>query len=222
MRFQIISLRKVSLSLELPFQLVELTELDEYTCFLYRCEGAVPIHRHLDHDELLWPQDRDIFLAGETQKIAIDAGQLVRIPRGWKHGSMSRISAHVLLISRGKRSLSLNGYYQNVKPKPPQIVSPDAGLEDVGDNMPHLLLHCDTLHLYTERVIGTGQVRWANSDVLIVPIKGSVGVRCGGIVTVAQETELVRIPANTGWHLFGQATVVWMTPKLGDEEEDGN
>ncbi len=218
MRFQIISLRKASLSLDAPFQLVELTELNEYTCFLYRCEGSVPIHRHLDHDELLWPQDRTIFLAGETKKLSIDAGQLVRIPRGWKHGSMSRISAHVLLISRGKRSLSLNGHYQKVEPKPPEIVAPDRGLEDVGDNMPHLLLRCDTLYLYAERVMGTGKARWANSDVLIVPIKGSIGVRCGGIVTVAQEAEMVRVPANTGWHLFGKSTVVWMTPKLEDEE----
>ena len=218
MRFQIISLRKASLALDVPFKLVELTELNEYTCFLYRCEGSVSIHRHLDHDELLWPQDRDIFLAGNVKKIVVEAGKLVRIPRGWKHGSMARVPAYVLLISRGQRSRSLNGYYQKVKPEPPQIVSPDAGLEDVGDNMPHLFLHCDALRLYSERVMGTGNVRWAKNDVLIIPIKGSVGVRCGGIVTVAQETELVRIPANSGWHLFGEATVVWMTPTHADKE----
>ncbi|MGB0387723.1 MAG: hypothetical protein ACPGWR_23140 [Ardenticatenaceae bacterium] len=213
MRFQVISLRKVSVPLEVPFQLLELTELNEYTCFLYRCEGAVPLHRHLDHDELLWPQDKDIFLAGEVKKIVVEAGKLVRIPRGWKHASMSRVPAYVLLISRRKRSRSLNGHYQKRLPQPPQVVAPETLLDDIGDNMPLLMLSCDTLRLYAERVFRTGPVRRAEHDVLIVPIKGSVGVRCGGIVVVAQETELVRVPANCGWHLFGEATVVWMTPQ---------
>lgn len=212
MRFQTISLRQVSVKLEVPFELLELTEIDEYTCFLYRCEGEVPLHRHLDHDELLWPQDRPIYLTSEREERRIEAGDMVRIVRGWKHRSKASHASYVLLISRGKRVLSLNGYYRIPPPTPPQVICLEEELIPFAINIPQPLTSCDTLHLYIEHVTGTGPSRRATNDILITPTKGNVGLRCGGIVVIIEEMELARIPAGCGWHLFGEANVVWMTP----------
>lgn len=211
MRFQLVSLREASQRLEGPFQLVELTAISEYACYLYRCEGEVPLHRHLEHDELFWPQDRSIELLGEAGRVRVEVGHLARVPRGWRHGSAAHGAAHVLLLSRGERSHSANGYYSHLVPEPPSIVSLAHSAET--PNHPQPLLRCDTLQLYSERVTGTGPSRHAEHDVLVAPIQGSVGLRCGGILVIVQERELARVPAGSGWHLFGEARVLWMTPQ---------
>ncbi len=211
MRFQIVSLRTASRQIERPLTLHPLTEIEEYRCFLYRCEGEVPLHRHLEHDELFWPLDGPLHLLDERGQRTVEAGQLLRVPRGWKHGSSARAPVHVLLLSRAERVHSLNGHLGTLAPAPPSLADPVSALAHAGDNVPCPLLRCDTLQVYAERVAGTGHCRRAARDVLVAPLGRSVGVRCGGIVAVAQEREVVRVPAGSGWHLFGEGPVLWMT-----------
>jgi uncharacterized cupin superfamily protein len=221
MRFQLISLREASSTLDAPFQLVELMAVGEYACYLYRCEGEVPLHRHLEHDELFWPQDRSIDLVSEHERARVEPGYMARVPRGCRHGSAANGPAHVLLFSRVARAASLNGHYDSLSPEPPAVVSLAASLSAAPPNQPQPLLRCDTLQLYVERVVGTGASRHAEHDVLIAPLHGSAGLRCGGIMTIVQERELVRVPAGSGWHLFGQSSVLWMTPRPAPPTNEG-
>jgi hypothetical protein len=191
-RFQLISLHEASRQLAAPFELLRVTELDEYGCFLYRCEGQMPLHRHLEHDELFWPLDHTIELKDD-------------------HGSAAQVAAHVLLISRGERVLTMNGHYGSLHTAPPDLATPLARLAEVPDNTPLPFLRCDSLRLYAERISGTSPTRQAGHDVLIAPLQGRLGLRCGGMVIVVGEWEIARIPAGTGWHLFGNGSVVWMS-----------
>ncbi|MBA3530867.1 MAG: hypothetical protein H0T73_02945 [Ardenticatenales bacterium] len=211
MRFQLLSIHEASHKIKAPFEPLRLTDLDEYSCFLYRCEGQMALHRHLEHDEVFWPLDHPIELVDEQGQSALPAGMLARVRRGWRHGSAAQAPAHVLLLSRGERVLTMNGHYTSLDSAPPEVVAPLVRLAEVADNTPTPLLRCDSLCLYAERISGTGTTREADHDVLIAPFQGRLGLRCGGLVIVVGEWEIARIPAGTGWHLFGDGSVVWMT-----------
>ena len=118
MRFEIVSLRQISQRVAEPFEPQQVIAVDEYDCSLYRCEGATPLHRHVDHDELLWPLDHAIALRGEGAARRIPAGHLARVRRGWKHGSASDHGSYVLHISRAARSRALNGHHSSLHAAP--------------------------------------------------------------------------------------------------------
>lgn len=171
----------------------------------------MPLHRHLEHDELFWPLDHAITLAGAAGGLEVQPGQVARMPRGVPHGSAAPSAAHVLLVSRGERSLQLNGHYDSLDVEPPTLVDPMAGLAERPANTPHFLLPCDHLHLYVERVRGSGPTRQAAQDVLVAPLGSRIGLRCGGMVVVVGEWEMARVPRGSGWHLFGQGQTLWFT-----------
>lgn len=211
MRFQVVDVRAASQALEGPFQLCLLTDVDEYGCYLYRCEGEMPLHRHPDHDELFWPLDGTLLLRGSQGEHEVPRGHLARVPRGWQHGSTSRVPIHVLLLTRGPRGLTLNGHPAPPVALPPQRAEPLAALAERGANAAVPLLRCDALHVHAEQVEGSGPAREATCDVLLAPLRGTVGLRCGGLVLTLGEWQMARIPAGTGWHLFGSAPVLWMS-----------
>jgi homogentisate 1,2-dioxygenase len=210
MRFQVISLHQAFRQVTTPFSMRLLTEVDEYSCFLFRCEGEMPQHRHLEHDELFWPRDLGIQLVDKLGRHEIRAGHLALVSRGWRHGSASPGGAHVLLFSRGSRSLSTNGHLDDVEVLSPRLVDPTRALSGESPNTAIPLLRCDTLQVYGERIIGSSPARPALGDVLVAPVSGTVGLRCGGMVVNVGERELARVPSGSGWHLFGDALVVWM------------
>jgi homogentisate 1,2-dioxygenase len=211
MRFQLISLHQGFRQARTPLSLQLLTEVDEYSCFLYRCEGEMPQHRHLEHDELLWPRDPGVELVDKRGRHEVRAGQMALVPRGWRHGSASNAGANVLLVSRGSRSLSMNGHLDDLVVPSPCLIDPAQVLNGESPNKAIPLLRCDTLQVYGERVSGSAPARTASGDVLVAPVSGTVGLRCGGMVVNVGEWELARVPAGSGWHLFGDALVVWMT-----------
>lgn len=213
MRYQQISIFDASREVEAPFALHSLTDVDEYGCFLFRCEGTVPYHRHLTHDELFWPLDRPIRIRGEGSTLTVHRDHLVRVRRGWRHSAAAVESAHVLLFSRGERSHTMNGHFDVAEAAPPEEVAPLDLLRTNPPNEPRYLLKCDQLHLFGERVMGSGPCRRADGDVLVVPLRGSVGLRCGGLVAVVEQGEIARLPAGSGWHLYGEAEVIWATTR---------
>lgn len=217
MRFHVVSLHEAAERLDAPFRLQPLAQIDEYSCFLYRCEGQLALHRHTEHDELFWPLDRPIRLLDEGGELAVQPGELACVRRGWRHASAAEIAAHVLLISRGERSLSLNGHLNTILPLPPRIINPLARLADAPHNVPVPLLRCDTLQVYAERIEGTGPARTTAHDLLVVPLTGNVGLRCGGMITVVEPWHIARLPARSGWHLFGNTTVMWMSAEYRKE-----
>jgi homogentisate 1,2-dioxygenase len=211
MRFQVISLYQAFRQASTPFSLQLLTEVDDYSCFLYRCEGEMTQHRHLEHDELLWPRDLAIQLVDEQGRHEVCAGHLALVPRGWRHGTASPGGAHVLLFSRGMRSLSTNGHLNDLQIPPLRLLDPVQALNDKNPGTTVRLLRCDTLQIYGERISGSSPARSAVGDVLVAPVSGTIGLRCGGMVVNIGEWELARVPSGSGWHLFGDALVVWMT-----------
>lgn len=220
-RYRQISIFEASRGVEAPFALHALTDVDEYGCFLFRCEGTVPFHRHLTHDELFWPLDRPIRIRGEGETMTVAPDHLVRVRRGWRHSSAAVEAAHVLLFSRGERSHTLNGHFDDAATAPPEEVAPMERLRAGPPNEPHFLLQCDQLHLFGERVVGSGPSRMADGDVLVVPLRGTVGLRCGGMVAVVEQGEIARLPAGSGWHLFGESEVIWATTRREPTPVDG-
>lgn len=209
MRLQVISLRKAAESLDTPFTPQPLLVLGEYTLALIRCEGNADPYRNMDYDELLWPQDGALMVQGEPGDLRVEAGELLCIPRGWKHSTIANGVAFVLSVSRTDHAISRNGYHLPKPPEPPRHANPEHLLEEAESDGSHFLLHCDALSFYAQRLKGATSSGSSGQGVWVIPLNGTVGVRCGGVVTTLKPTEIVQVPAHRSWHLFGKADVVW-------------
>lgn len=211
MRLRVVSLRAVAEGLETPFDPQPLLVLGEYTLALFRCEGCADPYRNMDYDELLWPQDGPMRVEGEPGDWKLEAGELLCIPRGWKHTTAADGVSFVLSVSRTEHAISRNGYHLPKPPDPPRYVNPEQLLSQDEAITSHFLLHCDDLKFYVQRLSGATASSASGQGVWVVPLSGTVGVRCGGVVTTLKPAEIAQVPAHRSWHLFGKADVVWAT-----------
>lgn len=211
MRLRVVSLRKVAQALETPFTPEPLLVLGEYTLALFRCEGCGDAYRNIDSDELFWPQDGAMQVRGEAGEFTVQAGALLCLPRGWKHSAEAEHPSFVLSVNRTDHAISRNGYYLPTPPAPPRYADPDRLLNESQSEGRRFLLRCDELRFYVQRLAGATSAGSSGQGVWVIPLRGVVGVRCGGTVTTLRPTEIVQVPANSNWHLFGKADVVWAT-----------
>jgi hypothetical protein len=210
-RLRVVSLRKTAEALETPFTPQPLLVLGEYTLALFRCEGCADPYRNMDYDELLWPQDGAMNVQGEPGELTVEAGELLCIPRGWKHSTAADGVSFVVSVSRTEHAISRNGYHLPKPPDPPRHANPEHLLSEGEGTSPHFLLQCDDLSFYAQRLTGATPSGSSGQGIWVIPLSGTVGVRCGGVVTTLRPTEIVQVPAHCNWHLFGKADVVWAT-----------
>ncbi len=219
MRLRVVSLRTIAEGLDTPFDPQPLFVLGEYTLALFRCEGRTDPYRNMDYDELLWPQEGAMRVQGEPGDWMVKEGEMLCIPRGWKHTTAADRLSFVLSVSRTEHAISRNGFHLPKLPDPPRYANTEQILSAVEGTAPRFLLHCDNLHFFAHRLNGAIPSRASGQGVWVFPVSGTVGIRCGGVVTSVKPTEIVQVPAHCNWHLFGKANVVWATLSA---EENGN
>jgi mannose-6-phosphate isomerase-like protein (cupin superfamily) len=84
--------------LQEPFSMTELAQVGELSASVYLCHGAIAWHRHLDEDELFLVQSGLIALESEWGAATLSPGELVVVPKGIGHRSLSAQRSHVLLF----------------------------------------------------------------------------------------------------------------------------
>jgi len=137
------------------------------------------------------------------------SGRVALYPRGWKHITAAEGVSFVVSVSCTNPVISRNGYHSPKPPDPLRHANPEALLTTATTTTPHFLLHCDTLRFYAQRLSGAIPSGSSGQGVWVIPLSGTVGVRCGGVVTTLKPTEIVQVTAHRNWHLFGKADVVW-------------
>jgi len=100
------ALRKVNVSqiaktLEHPFSMATLARVGDVVVSVYICQGTLPWHNHVDHDELFWAYEGTILLESDWGELALRPGELAVVPKGVRHRSSSALRASVLLLRCG-------------------------------------------------------------------------------------------------------------------------
>lgn len=81
-----------------PFTMVDLAQIDDLGLSIFLCEGTLPLHRHLDQDELFLVHSGTISLESEWGGVILRPGELAVVPKGLGHRSSSLLRSLVLLL----------------------------------------------------------------------------------------------------------------------------
>jgi homogentisate 1,2-dioxygenase len=93
-----VSLAERAAGLDRPFAMNEVAQVDELALSVYRCEGTMPLHRHLDQDEAFLVHSGSISLESEWGSAVLRPGELSVVPKGLGHRSTSLVRSLVLLF----------------------------------------------------------------------------------------------------------------------------
>jgi mannose-6-phosphate isomerase-like protein (cupin superfamily) len=110
MQMNKINLDAIGAELKRPFETMLIGEFGTMQMMLYLCEGAMQPHRHLDHEEIFMVHEGIITLETERGEVNLHAEEVVRMPRGVGHTSMSVLPSLVLLWRPHPNALRTNGH----------------------------------------------------------------------------------------------------------------
>jgi homogentisate 1,2-dioxygenase len=84
-------------SLEQPFLLMDLAEIDDFAARLFNSEGMVAWHKHIDQEQLFYTLDGELTLETEWGNTTLRSGEMAVIPKAVTHrcGSLARTTALV-------------------------------------------------------------------------------------------------------------------------------
>lgn len=98
MAISIIDLAEQAAQLRRPFELAEIAQVDELGVFLYVSHGRFGWHRHVDEDELFLVLSGMVNLESEWGAATLHAGEMVLMPKGVGHRSISLWRSTVMLL----------------------------------------------------------------------------------------------------------------------------
>jgi hypothetical protein len=78
--------------------MIDLAQIDDLVLSVYLCQGTMPLHRHLDQDELFLVHSGTISLESEWDTVILRPGELAVVPKGLGHRSSSLLHSLVLLL----------------------------------------------------------------------------------------------------------------------------
>ena len=78
--------------------MIDLVQVDDLALSIYLCQGTMPLHRHLDQDELFLVHSGTISLESEWGTAILRPGELAVAPKGVGHRSSSLLRSLVLLL----------------------------------------------------------------------------------------------------------------------------
>lgn len=81
-----------------PFTMIDLATIDDLVLSVYLCQGTMPIHRHLDQDELFLVYSGTISLESEIGTAILRPGELAVARKGVGHRSSSLLTSLVVLL----------------------------------------------------------------------------------------------------------------------------
>jgi mannose-6-phosphate isomerase-like protein (cupin superfamily) len=94
----VINLDREAERLVRPFQVLRLERIDDLAAELFLCQGAVAWHRHVDGDELFMPCSGSMILESERGTVTLRPWEMVLVPKGVGHRSISAWASAVLLV----------------------------------------------------------------------------------------------------------------------------
>lgn len=100
-RLKKLSVLEIAASLDRPFSVANVAQVDDVLVGIYICEGELQRHQHVDFDELFWVQEGAIRLESECGDVRLAAGELTVVPKGTRHRSSSVGRATVMLLRCG-------------------------------------------------------------------------------------------------------------------------
>jgi len=105
-----VNVAQVAAELDEPFAMINVAAVEDLLVSLYRCEGALTWHKHVDIDELFWVQEGAMLLESAWGRVRLRPGEMAVVPKGVDHRSSSTLSATVLLLRCGVAPDRKNGH----------------------------------------------------------------------------------------------------------------
>jgi len=109
-----ISVEEYARRLDRPFLVAELAQVDNYLVSVYSCQGVMAWHRHLDEDELFMGYDGAATLETPWGATSLSFAELVTVPKGLPHRSLSVAPATLLLVQTRGLPWRRNGHQPGI------------------------------------------------------------------------------------------------------------
>ncbi len=78
--------------------MIDLAQIDDLMLSIFRCQGTLQTHRHVDQDELFLVHSGTISLESEWGDVVLRPHELAVVPKGVGHRSASLLPSLVLLL----------------------------------------------------------------------------------------------------------------------------
>ncbi|MGD2207429.1 MAG: cupin domain-containing protein [Anaerolineae bacterium] len=160
MTLEKVSIGQQAARLSRPFTMIDLVQIDDLVLSVFLCQGTLPLHRHLDQDELFLVYSGAISLESEWGNIVLRTGELAVVPKGVGHRSSSLPQSLVLLLqprlmvnrrNGDRRLFAVKGEGHLEKASVPSV-----GRQITVPFKPRTLVHLDTFALHLTLCRGTG------------------------------------------------------------------
>jgi homogentisate 1,2-dioxygenase len=162
-KLETIRIAEYASQLSEPFTMIDLVQVDDLALSIYLCQGTMPLHRHLDQDELFLVHSGTISLESEWGTAILRPGELAVAPKGVGHRSSSLLRSLVLLLQPRLMVNRRNGdrrlFALKDKGHLEKVSIPAMGRQIVTPFKPIVLTHLDTFALHLMVCDGTGP-RW--------------------------------------------------------------
>jgi homogentisate 1,2-dioxygenase len=196
-----------------PFTMIDLAQVDDLVLSIYLCQGTMPLHRHLDQDELFLVYSGTISLESEWGNAILRPGELSVAPKGVGHRSSSLLRSLVLLLQPRLMVNRRNGdrrlFALKDKGRLEKVSIPAMGRQIVTPFKPVIVTHLDTFAVHVMVCDGTGP-RWRTDRqaTLIFCYDGQLDLdsELGGISL--QNGELVVVPRGIAYQLSSPGRAV--------------
>jgi homogentisate 1,2-dioxygenase len=176
-----------------PFTMVDLVQIDDLSLSVFLCEGALPMHRHLDQDELFLVHSGTVSLESDWGTAILRPGELAVVPKGLGHRSSSLLRSLVLLLQPRLIVNRRNGHRRLFAVKHEgrleKVSVPAVGRQVAYAFRPVVLADVDTFALSVLLCQGTGPW-WCTNE------QNSLVLCHEGVLTA--ESELGQVPLQGG------------------------
>jgi homogentisate 1,2-dioxygenase len=212
-KLETISIAEHASRLSEPFTMIDLVQVDDLVLSIYLCQGTMPLHRHLDQDELFLVYSGTISLESEWGNAILRPGELSVAPKGVGHRSSSLLRSLVLLLQPRLMVNRRNGDRRLLalkdKGRLEKVSIPAMGRQIVTPFKPVIVTHLDTFAVHVMVCDGTGP-RWRTDRqaTLIFCYDGQLDLdsELGGISL--QNGELVVVPRGIAYQLSSPGRAV--------------
>jgi homogentisate 1,2-dioxygenase len=161
-------------SLDQPFLVVDLAEVDDFAARLFVSQGMVHVHRHIDQEQLFYTLDGELTLETEWGNTTLQSGEMAVIPKAVAHSCGSVARATALVFERKYFSNRQNGHRRLFVLEGEGELSPVSigaeALELEGPSVPRRLVTVDELALSLVQYQGEAPERRCHhsSELLLV------------------------------------------------------
>ena len=165
-----VNLEEQARKLTKPFLMVSLAMVDYYLVSLYSCHGAMAWHRHLDEDELFMGYSGTATIETTWGGVALSFAELVTVPKGLTHRSLSLAPAMLLLVQTRGLVSRRNGFQPSYRPKGGKLQKVSVAQEAARLNdifTPRRIARSDSLAVSVQICLGTQQWHAHQGDQLI-------------------------------------------------------